>query len=157
MTETSNTTKSIIDPKYKGKKADDWVTGFIDEHVRVPIMRAVDLKDEEGNVVGSEEVDTGKSFVDLDKLFELATINALDASKFEAQRDRPNAPGRIRMSVGNMLRAAAKRRHGLKGLDGKFVTAPGDFVGDAPLKENPDGTKIARKASEDADAETEAA
>ena len=148
----SDETKSIIAEKYRGNRDKDWLANFIDTQVRVAVMKTVKIKDEEGNVTGEEQVPSAKSAVDLDKLFALCQANAIDTAKMEAQVDRPNAPGRIRMTLGNSLRAACKRRHGLYDLEGDWVDAPEDFLGDAPLKENRDGSKIAAPKDEDAEA-----
>jgi hypothetical protein len=142
----SEEAKSIIDPKYRGQIAADWLTAFIDGQVREPVMKTVKVKDEDGKVTGEEQVPSAKSTVNLDKLFALSEANGVDTVKMRDQMDRPNAPGRIRMTLGNSLRAAAKRRHGLYNIDGDWTAAPADFLGDAPLKENPDGSKIAAAA-----------
>lgn len=142
-------TKSIIDPKYRNKRDKDWLAEFIDGQVKDRVMKTVKVKDEEGNVTGEEQVPSAKTAVDLDKLFALCAKNHIDTTKMEEQRDRPNAPGRIRMTLGNSLRAAAKRRHGLYDLEGNWVEAPADFIGDAELKENPDGSKIAKQQEEE--------
>lgn len=53
---TDQEPKSIIDPKYRGKLANDWVTSFIDGIVKEPVMKTVKVKDEEGNVTGEDQV-----------------------------------------------------------------------------------------------------
>lgn len=136
--------KSIIPEKYRVRKDPDWLAGFIDDQVRMPIMKTVAVKDEQGNDAGTEEKDTGKTAVDLDALFKLCELNHVKTDKMRAQTDRPNAPGRIRMTLGNSLRAAAKRRHGLFALDGEWTAVPEGFVeaGTVPT-EMPDGTRFA--------------
>lgn len=151
MTEES---KSIIDPKYRGNRDKDWLATFVDEQVRVPVMKTVKTKDEEGNVTGEEQVPTTKSVVDLDKLFALCAANNVDAERMKEQVDRPNAPGRIRMTLGNSLRAACKRRHGLYDLDKNWVAAPAEFLDGAELKENPDGSKLAKTAAVESESES---
>ncbi len=148
---------SIIDEKYrdKYKGAEDWLAEFIDSQVKTVVTKVVPVKDEEGNPTGeNEEVPTKRSKLDLDKLFALCAANGVPTADMEAQRDRKNAPGRIRMTLGNSLRAAARKRHGLIGIDGEWNPASTDFVGENPLTENPDGSKITAPAPE---AETEEA
>lgn len=147
----SDETKSIIPEKYRGVKKDpDWLASFVDGEVKETVMKTVKIKDDEGNVTGEEEVPSAKSKVNLEKLFDLCAKNHIDTSKMQEQRDRPNAPGRIRMTLGNSLRAAAKRRHGLYDLSGDWHEAPADFIGDAELKETPDGEKIQKTAPAEA-------
>lgn len=154
---------SIIDPKYAAtykNKPKDWTASFIDDHTAIPDTRekTVKVKNEDGTETEhTETVTLKKTRLDLDALFGLAKANAIDTAEMEAQRDRKNAPGRIRMTLGNQLRAAAKHRHGLNDLNGEFHDAPADFIGDAPKTQNPDGSKIeAPKAEAPAD-ETKAA
>lgn len=147
-------TKSIIDPKYQGKyKEKDWLGKFIDEQATDPVMKEVKLKDEDGKPTGETEMQpTAKTKLDLDKFFALADANYIDTASMKEQRDRPNAPGRIRMTLGNSLRAAAKHRHGLFDLDGNWVEAPEEFLGDAEKTQNPDGSKIAKEKPAEAEA-----
>lgn len=157
-TETTEATeaKSIIDPKYKGKpKKDDWLSNFIDTEAGDQVMKTKILKDEEGNQTGTEEVPTGRSVLDLDKFFALCKNNSINTAKMEEQRDRPNAPGRIRMTLGNSLRAAARKRHGLYNLEGEWIDADPMFVGDNPRVQERDGSKIkVEKPVQETDAET---
>lgn len=142
----SDESKSIIPEKYRGKRDADWLATFVDGEVKVAVMKTVKAKDKEGNVTGEKQVPSAKTSVDLDRLFKLCHQNGIDTAKMEEQRERPNAPGRIRMTLGNSLRAAARKRHGLYNLEAEWVEAPADFIGDLPLKENPDGTGIAKAA-----------
>lgn len=151
-------TASIIDPKYRGRaKVADWLSLFVDNIVTKPVTKekTVKSKDEDGNeVVSTETVTLARRQLDLDALFALAQSNSIDTAKMEEQRDRPNAPGRIRMTLGNSLRAAAKHRHGLFDLEGNWHEADAEFVGDAPKTQNPDGSKIVTaKPAEEAPAE----
>ena len=155
-TQTEDTGKSIIPAKYQGKyREKDWLGKFIDEQATETVMKTVKTKNEEGEVDGEDTVPTNKRVLDLDAFFALCETNHIDTSKMKAQRDRPNAPGRIRMTLGNSLRAAARKRHGLFDAEGEWHNADDDFIGDAPLKENRDGTKIAaaKTEAETADAE----
>lgn len=149
--------KSIIPEKYQGKYkgAEDWLSTFIDGQVKtVPMKDKTTTETVDGEeITKTVSVAAGKAKLDLDKLFALTDANAIDSKEMQAQRDRKNAPGRIRMTLGNALRAAAKHRHGLNDLDGNWIDAPADFIGDAPKTHNPDGSKIAvAKASAETDA-----
>ena len=92
-------TKNFIDPKYahRYRGSSDWVGAMISEHC---------TSKEDGTI-------------DLDILFKFAERNGIDTAKFRGQTGAPNAPGRLRMTIGNMLRARALRRHGLKGPNGR--------------------------------------
>lgn len=145
-------TKSIIDPKYMEKyknKPKDWLATFVSDQVTEVVTKDIVVKDEDG-VESMESVETGKTNVDLDKLFTLTQNNHIDTAKMEEQRDRKNAPGRIRMTLGNSLRAAARKRHGLFDLEGEWVDAPAEFVGDTAKTQERDGTpiKVAKPAAE---------
>ena len=151
-----NEQKSIIDSKYAGRdKQKDWIGQFIDGQATVPVMRDKKVKttDESGNVTeGMETVDTGKRKLDLDRLFALAEANHVDVSQLREQTDRPNASGRLRMTVGNSLRAAARHRHGLNDLNGEWVGADAEWLAGAPRTQERDGSKIVVKDPADADA-----
>ncbi len=153
--------KSIIPEKYQGKYkgAEDWLSKFIDDQVKVVPMKDKTVTEGEGDdaITKTITVAAGKAKLDLDKLFALTDANNIDSKDMQAQRDRKNAPGRIRMTLGNALRAAAKHRHGLNNLDGNFVEAPAEFIGEAVKTHNPDGSKIVvAKPSAEADASAEA-
>lgn len=138
--------KSIIPPKYQGKYkgAEDWLSEFIDGQAKVVPMKDKTVTEGEGDdaVTKVISVAAGKAKLDLDKLFALTDANGVDSKEMQAQRDRKNAPGRIRMTLGNALRAAAKHRHGLNTIDGTWTEAPAAFIGDSPKTQNPDGSKI---------------
>lgn len=144
---------SIIDEKYRDRyREPDWVGQMINKDATETIMKTVKVKDEEGNVTGEEEVPTKKSKLDLDKLFKICEVNKIDYAKFDEQRDNPNAPGRIRMSVGNMLRAAARRRGGLYDINGDWQLAPAELMDGKEPTETPDGEKIKKSEPESEDA-----
>lgn len=126
--------KSIIPAKYADAYKDrtpDWVGDKIAE-----------------NCVTVTKNDKGKetSSLDVDRLLTLAQENGIDTTEYEKQVDRPNAPGRLRMTIGNMLRARVKRRHGLFNCNSKWSNAPAEFLESisAPGKptEKRDGEKI---------------
>lgn len=151
--------KSIIDPKYrdKYKGASDWLKEFVDGQVNVAVTKEKTTTDEEGNKT-VEVVETSQTRIDMDKLFDLAAANGIDArGRYGDQVERKNAPGRLRMTIGNMLRAAARKRHGLYGVDGEWVEASSEFVAGHEKTQNPDGSKIAKEkpAAEAAEAEAE--
>jgi len=156
-TTSETSTKSIIGDKYKGmyRGASDWIGSTIEEKcLRVP--------------EGAKEGSTARD-LHLPDLFRLARANKLNEekiAKMESQQGERNAPGRIRMTIGNMLRAAAKRRHGLYDVDGASVLTPdAEFMLGAPDKptEDLDGNKIVdpevekKKAEAKADREAKAA
>ena len=145
--------KSIIDPKYRDKYRTnkDWAARFIDSQVQVPVMKEVSTKHEDGTVT-TELVATGKTRVDLDRLFGLAVINKLDIEKYREQVDRKNATGRLRMTIGNMIRAAGLHRHGLYDLEGTWNDADAEFLGDRELTQDRDGNKIPKAKAETAKA-----
>jgi len=138
--------KSIIPEKYQGKYkgAEDWLSQFIDGQVKTVPMKDKTIIEGEGDdkIEKVISVAAGKAKLDLDKLFALTDANGIDSKEMQAQRDRKNAPGRIRMTLGNALRAAAKHRHGLNSIDGTWTDAPTEFIGDAVKTHNPDGSKI---------------
>ena len=143
-----NKTASIIGDKYRGKYkgASDWVGEVIQANCTTQPMKTV--KDEDGN---ETEVAKGKPVLNVDALIALSKENHIDTSKMEEQRDRKNAPGRIRMTLGNMLRAAARKRHGLT-VNGEWVTPTDEFLKSAPDEptETREGEKIV-KAKPEAD------
>lgn len=123
--------KSIIGGDYAKKyreRGADWIGELIDKQCVA--------QDDKGKPTG----------LVIEDLFGLAEVNGIDVTKYRTQVDRPNAVGRLRMTIGNMLRARAKRRHGLYATDQKWVKAPKEFLEsiDAPEKptEQKDGTKI---------------
>jgi len=134
MNDTAEQTesKSIIPDKYKGKYkgAEDWLSEFITE-------QAFDqAADKEGKAVG-------KPILNLEKLFNLAEANNINCSAYRKQADRPNAPGRLRMTIGNMLRSRAKKRLALYDTNKKIHKAPAEFLGDiTEAIETMDGVKI---------------
>jgi hypothetical protein len=159
---------TIIDDKYKNRyTADrkDWLSKFIDDQVVDSKMKTVTEQvaatnadgtpklDDAGNPVMesvSKEVPSKSTSINMDRLFDLAEANGIDARKrYGDQAERKNAPGRLRMTIGNMLRAAARRRHGLNNIDGTFVEADAAFVGDTTKTENPDGSRIQAAAKTD--------
>lgn len=182
MTDEANTEqlpakgKSIIDPKYRDKyKSKDWLATFIGEQASqtkvIPAKPATEAVAQVGEI-GKEgfkpakpaqpatEEKTVHDGVDTEKLFELGTKNGLDLSKFQTQRESHGFEGRFRMTVRNMLQTVVKQRHGLKGLDDKFHSAPADFLHakSAPAKPTHDqhGVKHAvEKAPKEAKAEPE--
>lgn len=151
---------SIIDPKYRDRYRNrelGWFDHFMNDNVMVATSRTKTVKDAEGNTT-TEEV-PGKPAIDMDKLFELAGANGVDAKgKYGDQIDAKNAAGRLRMTVGNMLRARAKARHGLYNVAGEWVEADEAFLDGAERTQERDGTKIPKaKPAKEAEAATEEA
>lgn len=117
---------NIIDPKYKGRYrgASDWVGSLIEDECLINV---------------AEEGKKDKFQIDLDALFELAEANGVDCGEYKKQTDRPGAPGRLRMTVGNALRSRARKRHGLYRRSGKWAKVDDEFKATCP--EEPTETK----------------
>jgi hypothetical protein len=152
---------SIIDKKYaeryrKNRENADWFSTFVDGQVQVKDTKEV-LKTAEDGTETKETVTLKRTRLDLDKLFALADANHVDTAKMKAQRDQKNAPGRIRMTLGNNLRAVAKRRHGLNDVGGVFHEADAEFIGETLKTQNPDGSYIEKPKPEAPAAEQVAA
>lgn len=142
---------SIIDEKYRNKyRGDkDWLATLIDANCVTKETKEIKKTNEDGSE-STETVTTAKTSVDLAKLFALAEANNIKATeKYGDQVDRKNAPGRLRMTIGNMLRAAAKHRHGLfapsgDGVEPVWTEADAAFLNGAEVTENRDGTRIVK-------------
>lgn len=152
---------SIIDKKYTEryrKGGGDWTSKFIDERVADPITKERTKKGEDGTET-TETVTLKGSRVNLEKLFALAEANHIDVSGYRGDVDKKNAPGRLRMTVGNRLRAVAKRQHGLNDTEGTFHEADAETIGGKPRTQDPaTGDKILLKAAdESSEAVSEAA
>lgn len=118
---------TIINEKYKGKYkgASDFVGTVIED-----------------NCIVKNEEQSKKKVYDIDALFNLARANHIDVTKFDTVENRA-AVGRMRMTIGNMLRAVAKRRHSLNDVKGNVIAAPADFTAElGEPTENADGTLI---------------
>jgi hypothetical protein len=150
---------SIIDPKYRTKytkEAKDWLAKTIDGYAVEAVTREKTTTAEDGTKT-TETVRTAQTRLDIDKLFALAEGNKLNVDKYRADVEKKNAPGRLRMTIGNMLRAVARKRLGLF-VDGVWVPADEAFVGELVATETQDGTPIAKaKAAAEAPAEDEVA
>jgi hypothetical protein len=120
------------------QSAGDWINRILDERCTNTINAVPAETDDEGNVVKRGR--KGKKVLDLEALKALAADNAIEVKAY------PN-PGMYRMNVGNMLRAAARKRGGLV-IDGEFTSAPSDFEVNEKITENPDGSKITAKVEE---------
>lgn len=122
---------TIVDPKYTSSlKEKDWLASFIDGEVIEAVTREKKTKHEDGTET-VETVETKKTRVDLDALFDLCRKNAVRedlVKRMEDQRERPNAPGRIRMTLGNSLRAMTRRRGGIYDLNGTWHDAPEEIM-----------------------------
>lgn len=149
----SDEPKTIIDPKYASAlKEKDWLARFIDGEVTEAQTREKTKKHEDGTET-VETVQLKRTRVDLDKLFLLCRENGISEemiSKMEEQRDRPNAPGRIRMTLGNSLRAATRRRGGLYSLDGEWHDAPEEIMQGKEATHDRSGNRIATKKEDEA-------
>ena len=141
--------KNLIGEKYRGKyKTPDWIGEFVNERAVEYGTKMVETKvvDEDGNeVVETKEVRTKKKSLNLDTFFALCEMNNIDpalVARMKSQREGVNAIGRIRMTLGNSLRAAARKRGGLLDLEGNFVGAPESITKGAPPIETPNGEKL---------------
>ena len=126
----------MINEKYRTKDyhgAQDWIAEFMRQNVYI--------RNAEGEVTGD---------MDVEKALDLLEKNAMPEAA-EKYRNSNLNKGQIRMNVGNRLRGAARRRGGIFDSSGEWIEAPDDF--EVKLRENPDGTKIAKaKAEEKEDA-----
>lgn len=160
QTETeAKETKSIVDPERRKdmKGASDWTGRFMEDAALtkgVGAKPAVDevkeVKDADGKVitaaVAAKPATSGKSVWDLDAMLLLAERNGIDTSHatFVGIREA-NAIGRARMTLHNMLKSRAKKRHGLFDIEGNWVDLPAadlEFLGNPERTEERDGTKI---------------
>ncbi len=88
--------------------------------------------------------DNGKRTMDPRALFGLAEVNKLDIKKYKSGFKASDA-GRIRMTIGNMLRGAAARRHKLLTPGGKSTLVPPKLVKGQPT-EDAKGERIRKSA-----------
>lgn len=65
----------------------------------------------------------GKPKFNMDKLFDYAKLNGLDVSKFEDNRSK-ETNGRVRMSIGNMLKGSYNRNGKIFNHLGEEVVKP---------------------------------
>ena len=152
---------SIIPSKYRDRpKTDDWLTDFMESQcTNVEEKTFPEKKDKEGNIKEAARTEEVRVF-DLEKIYALALANGVPQAKIDNYRANSRGPsdvGRMRMTVGNMLRARGRRRHGLNDLEGNFVEADEAFVAGHSKTENPDGTKIKREEATEQTQSTEAA
>lgn len=148
---------SIIDDKYKGnyRKPQDWVAQLLADNCTEYTETTRTVKDEDGNE--TTETIRKASGVSISALFKLGRDNNLNLAKFEGvDPDSPGFVGRFRMSLGNMLRAAAAKRHGLY-VNGEWVPAPAEWLRarNAPVEPTHDreGNKIPAPKAKDEVAE----
>lgn len=131
---------SIINEKYKGK-----YKGASD-----PIGELINAQ-----CVGTQE---GNKGINLDDLFAMAENNHIGGDKiaeFKGQVGQKNATGRLRMTIGNMLRSIAIKRGGLFGADGKWHANPADWEKNAEPIESRDGKSLVEKKAKEPKAEKE--
>ncbi len=141
---------SIVDKKYAEKYKNspgDWLKQFLDERVQVAQTKERTVKNE-GGPETKETVTLKTKRLDVQKVFDIAKANNISTEKMEATVGTKNAAGRIRMTLGNELRAAAKHRHGLFDAEGTWHDAPADFIGDQEKTHERDGTKIPKAKPE---------
>lgn len=155
QTEIAAKSGGIVDPKYRQRydKPIDWLAEQLKAQATATKMVKKSFTEGEGDdakkVTREVEVEAG---VDVDKLFTIAEINTIDVAKYELQRETHGFPGRFRMTLGNMLRAAARKRHGLflldEGGEDVWTEAPADWLTAQGASAEPthtrDGQKIAK-------------
>lgn len=118
---------NMVDEKYRNKYkgSSDWIGEFIKSNV-------------------NKDAGDGKSTYDAGLMRKLAEKNGVDASKLAEAN-----VGRARMTIGNQLRARAKKRHGLFDINGAWVKAPEDFLKESGAPDSPmedkNGNKIAKE------------
>lgn len=162
VVEEATERKSIINSKYKDKykNRSEWMSDLLKAHGSITTTHAaVPAKGEEGKegYIAARPERVTIEGVDVDKVFAIARENGLDVDKYEAQRDGHGFPGRFRMTVGNMLRATAKARHGIK-IAGDWHPAPEDWLtaNGAPIEptHDHDGARLTKAAEPKAETES---
>lgn len=128
---------SIVDEdyrmRYRGKG--DWFKQFIDAHCYNPVMKRVEVTLSDGTVEMQDQP-TKRRVFDPNALFDMAVENGIPEdrlTRFKEIVGQVTSEGRIRMSVGNMLRAATRKNGGLT-FRGTFYEADEDFL-NKPVRE----------------------
>jgi hypothetical protein len=127
--------KPMISAEYRKQfaaKPKDWARQFVEKH----------CYSEEVLPEGSKK--KARIVANIDAMVALAKVNGLDASKFNT--DAYNTGQKI-MNINNMLRAAAKKRHGLKGPNERFVKIDADdpLIAGTEPSESKDGEPLKAK------------
>ena len=113
----------------------DWINKLLIKHCSMTIGAVAEVKDKDGKI--TTRAKKGREGPDVPAMEALARENGITPKTYVN-------PGMARMNIGNMLRAAAKRRFGLN-VNGSFKRAPEDFETNETKTEKPDGSKIAAK------------
>ena len=107
-------------------KNTDWLKGQIDAHCLEPRFKDKKVKLEDGTE-GTERVQLKSTTFNFDKFMSLAAENGVEVTnKHHNWMTERNGPGRVRMTLGNMLRKNVKDRGTLL-VDGEVVEAPPDY------------------------------
>lgn len=127
--------KPMISPEYRkahAKAEPDWLRKFVGEQCYGP----------EQLPEGSKK--KAKIVADVSAMVRLAEANGLDVTRFTT--DAYNNGQKI-MNINNVLRAAARKRHGLKSLDGSFKKIRPDdpMIAGHEKTENQDGESLKKK------------
>lgn len=139
---TDQEKKPMISAEYRKAfkdKPKDWARLFVEKH----------CYEEETLPEGSKK--KARVVANIEKMAQLAAINGIDVTRFTD--DKYNTGQKI-MNINNILRAAAKKRHGLKGPNERFVKIDADdplIAGTEPL-ENKDGEPLKAKPVKEAKA-----
>lgn len=128
---------SIVDEdyrvRYRGKG--DWFKQLVDETCYETKTIEVEHVETDGTIT-REQVESKRKTFSVDRMFTVALENGVPEErleKFRAIVGQRASEGRIRMSVGNMLRTVA-RKNGSLTVDGVVHNAPEEFV-NKPVRE----------------------
>lgn len=116
------------------KTANDWLNEFMAQFKKTKTVKVGDTE---------REVEDG---VDVETLVKVAHANG-----FEPKVHGKANPGLFRMTIGNALRARARKRHGLYDAQGNWHEASEVFTRGHEKTENPDGSVIAKPTENTAD------
>lgn len=117
---------TIVDPSYRARYVGrgDWVKQQIDDYCYQSKTSTVGVTQPDGSIRYEIHKSKRKYFYP-DLLFDMAEENGIEGVRenWVAVLEKKNGEGRVRMSVGNMIRAAARRNKGLT-VNGSFVQMP---------------------------------
>lgn len=134
---------NFMDPKYRNRKP---IQDFIADLVADQCWDYE--KDKDGNNIG-------KPSLNVDAVCDLGEANGMPCETLRSQKDRRNAPGRIRMSVVNGLRARARKRFGIYDLHGEWVDAPEEFTEGLTRTQGRDGAPLSTPKAQNQEQEVE--
>ena len=107
---------TIVDPSYRARYVGrgDWVKQQIDEYCYKPKTTTIGVTQPDGSIQ-YEVKESKRKYFRPDLLFAMAEENGIEGvqDNWSDVLEKKNGEGRVRMSVGNMIRAAARRNKGL--------------------------------------------